>query len=89
VLYLLVTYELRLPQREGIEIAKKKGLYRGRKVGTKEPKEKILKKDRNQKILSYLNEGYRYSEICKIVGCSYSTINKVKRINAEFQIETI
>ena len=68
-------------QREGIEIAKKKGLYRGRKVGTKETKEIFLMKDRNQKILQYLEKGYRYSEISKIMGCSYSTINKVKRIH--------
>ena len=70
-------------QREGIEIAKQKGLYRGRKVGTKETRAKFIKKDRNQKILQYLDKNYRYSEISKIVGCSYSTINKVKTIHQE------
>ncbi len=49
-----------------------------------EPKEKFLKKDRNQKILKYLEKGYSYNEISKIVGCSYSTINKVKTIQKEF-----
>lgn len=65
-------------QREGIKIAKEKGLYRGRKVGTLETKEKFISKARNQKILHYLSKGYKYNEISKIVGCSYSTINKVK-----------
>jgi DNA invertase Pin-like site-specific DNA recombinase len=72
-------------QKEGIAIAKLKNLYRGRKVGTKETREKFFKKDRNQKILQYLSKGYRYNEISKIIGCSYSTINKVKNIQNEFQ----
>lgn len=65
-------------QKEGIRIAKSKGLYRGRKVGTQESKEKFINKPDNQKILHYLNKGYKYGEISKIIGCSYSTINKVK-----------
>ncbi|MEI7491878.1 MAG: recombinase family protein [Bacteroidota bacterium] len=65
-------------QREGIEIAKEKGLYRGRKVGTQETKEKFLRKASSQKILHYITKGYKYNEISKIVGCSYSTINKIK-----------
>ena len=72
-------------QREGIKIAKAKGLYRGRKVGTQETKEKFLQKTSNQKILAYLSKGYKYGEISKIIGCSYSTINKVKCIHSEFQ----
>lgn len=70
-------------QKEGIRIAKEKGLYRGRKVGTEETKEKFIQKASSQKILQYLNKGYKYSEISKIVGCSYSTINKVKKTHLE------
>lgn len=70
-------------QKEGIAIAKTKGIYRGRKVGTEETKLKFIEKSRNQKILGYLEKGYKYAEICKIVGCSFSTINKVKNISAE------
>ena len=70
-------------QREGIEIAKTKGLYMGRKVGTQETKMKFIQKQRYKKILSYLEKEYPYSEISKIVGCSFSTINKVKNINME------
>ena len=72
-------------QREGIEIAKKKGLYRGRKVGTQETKQKFIKKERNQKIIQYLEKGYKYNEISKIIGCSYGTINKVKNVMKEIK----
>ena len=74
-------------QREGIRIAKEKGLYRGRKVGTQETKEKFIQKASSQKILQYLNKGYNYSDISKIVGCSYSTINKVKKTHLETQTD--
>jgi DNA invertase Pin-like site-specific DNA recombinase len=70
-------------QKEGIAIAKLKGRYTGRKINTKETTEAFIEKPRNQKILSYLDKGYKYAEICKIVGCSFSTINKVKNINME------
>ena len=66
-------------QREGIKIAKEKGLYRGRNVGKQETKEKFISKASSQKILQYLNKGYKYNEISMIVGCSYSTINKVRK----------
>ena len=70
-------------QKEGIAIAKTKGLYRGRKIGTQETKEKFIKKERNQKIIQYLEKGYKYNEISKIIGCSFSTINKVKKVVKE------
>lgn len=70
-------------QREGIALAKIKGKYRGRKVGTQESKNNFIQKPRNQKILNYLEKEYPYSEISKIVGCSFSTINKVKNIKME------
>lgn len=70
-------------QKEGIKLAKEKGLYRGRKVGTKESKQKFIQKPSSQKILQYLNKGYKYKEISKILGCSYSTINKVKSLSSE------
>lgn len=70
-------------QKEGIALAKVKGKYRGRKVGTEETKKRFIEKQQSQKILNYLEKEYPYSEIAKILSCSYSTINKVKSINAE------
>jgi DNA invertase Pin-like site-specific DNA recombinase len=74
ILSLMANFERQMilqRQREGNEIAIKKGLYRGRKVGTQENEDRFMEKARNQKILSYLNKRYRYSEISKIVGCSF------------------
>jgi len=70
-------------QKEGIALAKVIGKYRGRKVGPEETKKKFIVKPRNQKILIYLEREYPYSEISKIVRCSFSTINKVRTINQE------
>lgn len=69
--------------REGVEIAKIKGLYHGRKVGTIETKKKFIEKPRNQMIIKYLEKNFKYNEISKIVGCSFSTINKVRKTKLE------
>lgn len=71
-------------QREGIEIAKIKGLYKWRVVNSKDSKANFIEKPRNQKISSYLEKEYPHSEICKIIGCSFSTITKVRTISREF-----
>lgn len=52
----------------------------GREVGTKETYQKFMNKPKNQEILKYLNKGYTYEEIKKIVDCSNGTISKVKKI---------
>jgi DNA-binding transcriptional MerR regulator len=39
-----------------------------------------MNKPKNQEILKYLNKGYTYEEIKKIVDCSNGTISKVKKI---------
>jgi DNA invertase Pin-like site-specific DNA recombinase len=90
ILSIMASFERKMiltRQQEGILLAKMKGKYRGRKIGTQETKRSFLNKPRNQKILSYLDKDYPYSEISKIVGCSFSTINKVKTIKQEFGLE--
>lgn len=47
----------------------------------------FLQKPRNQKILSYLEKEYPYSEISKIVSYSFSTITKIRTINLEVKAE--
>jgi DNA invertase Pin-like site-specific DNA recombinase len=69
-------------QKEGIEIRKAKKLYRGRVIGTNDTPEKFIQKKRTQTILEYLNSGYTHSEIVKILSCSPSTIQKVKKVEA-------
>ncbi len=68
-------------QMEGIRIRREKGLYSGRRIGTRESNQKFLLKKKNQSIIEYLKKGtYSYHEIGKIVGCSTTTITKVKKV---------
>jgi DNA invertase Pin-like site-specific DNA recombinase len=72
---------IRERQMEGIKIRKEKGLYSGRRIGTRESINKFLLKKKNQTIIEYLKKGtYSYQEIGKIVGCSTTTITKVKKV---------
>lgn len=69
-------------QMEGIRLRKSQNLYTGRRVGTVDSPERLLKKDKSKKILDYLSKGtYSYSEISKIIGCSPTTIVKVKKVS--------
>jgi DNA invertase Pin-like site-specific DNA recombinase len=70
-------------QMEGIKIRKEKGLYKGRQIGTKEPKERFLSKERSIKIMDYYQRGYTYDEIRKILNCSPSTIRKTVILSNE------
>lgn len=67
-------------QKEGIAIAKAKGVYVGRSVGTRESNEKFLSKPKNKKIAEYLSSGYPMAEIVRIMKCSFSTVNKVNKL---------
>jgi len=72
---------IRERQMEGIRIRKEKNLYMGRRVGTYDTPERLLKKDKSKRILEYLSKGtHSYAEISKIIGCSPTTIVKVKRV---------
>ena len=64
--------------KQGIELAKAKGLYQGRKVGTKDSREKIL--DKHSDIVKLLNYKAKISEIAKITKKTRVTIYKVKEM---------
>lgn len=70
---------IRERQKEGIQIAKMKGVYKGRKMGTKEDIMTFFNKDKNQKVIKYLKKGYKAVEISKIVGIHINTITKIKK----------
>lgn len=57
----------------------------GREIGSKETYQKFMSKPKNQEILKYLDRGYTYYEIMKIVDCSKGTIAKVKKIKKIFE----
>lgn len=87
----LSTYEKTLiaeRQKEGIAIRKAKNLYRGRVIGTNDTPEKFIQKKRTKAILEYLNSGYTHHEIIKILSCSPSTIQKVKKVDAMLKEKT-
>ena len=66
-------------QLEGIQIAKLKGVYKGRLKGSKEDVLKFLSKPKNQKVIEYIKKGYKNSEISKIIGINVNTITKIKK----------
>jgi DNA invertase Pin-like site-specific DNA recombinase len=73
---------IRERQMEGIKIRKEKGLYGGRRIGTKDSVSSFLNKKRSQSILLYLNKGtYSYDEISKILSVSTTTVTKVKKLS--------
>jgi len=88
ILSTLSSYEksiIRERQMEGIRIRKEKGLYRGRRINTRDTPTKLLKKPKSKKILEYIDKGYTYDEISKIVPCSRTTIVKVKKTREDLQ----
>ena len=71
---------IRENQREGIELAKLRGVYKGRKSGAKGDIQKWIQKPKIAKTIEYLKKGYKAKEISRIVGIHVNTITKVKRI---------
>jgi DNA invertase Pin-like site-specific DNA recombinase len=67
-------------QLEGINIAKFKGVYLGRKKGTNEDVNQFLSKPKNKQALNYIKRGYKNSEIAKIVNLNVNTITKIKKL---------
>ncbi|MDC0339337.1 recombinase family protein [Flavobacteriales bacterium] len=70
--------QIRERQKEGIHLAKLKGIYKGRKKGTKENKLKFLTK--YKKVIDLLNKEYKGTEISSITGIHVNTISKVKKM---------
>jgi DNA invertase Pin-like site-specific DNA recombinase len=67
-------------QKEGIELAKLRGVYKGRVHGSKEDIRSFLSKPKVAKTIDYLKKGYKASEISRIVGIHVNTITKLKRL---------
>ena len=78
--------QIRERQREGIELGKLRGVYKGRRKGTSEDKLKFLEK--HKKVVDLIRRGYKGSEISSITGKHPNTITKIKRV-LEFQIDSI
>ncbi len=71
--------QIRERQREGIELAKLRGVYKGRVQGSKEDIRTFLNKPKVVKTIDYIKKGYKASEISRIVGIHINTITKIKK----------
>jgi len=71
---------IRENQREGIELAKLRGAYKGRRKGAKSDIQKWIQKPKIAKTIEYLKKGYKANEISRIVRIHVNTITKVKRV---------
>lgn len=74
---------IRERQKEGIHIAKAKGVYKGRREGTKLSNLDFLNKPKVKKALGYLNQGLKNKEISKLAGLHPNTITKIIKIKAQ------
>jgi DNA invertase Pin-like site-specific DNA recombinase len=66
-------------QLQGIQIAKARGVYKGRIEGTKEDVLTFLSKTKNKKAVELLKKGYKGTEVSKIVGIHLNTVSKIKK----------
>ncbi len=67
-------------QKEGIFIAKAKGVYKGRAKGSLVSNLDFLKKPRVKKALEYLKNGMKGVEVSKLTGLHQNTISKILKI---------
>lgn len=65
-------------QREGIELAKAKGVYKGRVRGSVESDEQVLEK--YKEVIKYLKQNQSLRNTAKLAGVSLGTVQKVKRV---------
>lgn len=70
---------IRERQLEGIAIAKAKGIYKGRKKGTKTSTLDFLNKPKNKVAVDRLKFGIKKSEVAKITGLHNNTITKISK----------
>lgn len=72
--------QIKEAQAEGILLAKRRNIYKGRKKGAKADIQKWIQKPKIAKTIEYLKKGYKANEISKIVGVHVNTITKVKKV---------
>lgn len=70
-------------QRQGIDLAKAKGIYKGRLYGTRMTDEEMLSKYRF--VVRELKKGESLRRAAKIGGCSLGTAQKVQRLISQVE----
>lgn len=74
--------QIRERQLDGVKLAKARGVYTGRKQGTKEDILKFLSKPQNKKAIEYLRRGMSNTEAAKLAGVHINTMTKIKKLSA-------
>jgi DNA invertase Pin-like site-specific DNA recombinase len=74
-------------QRQGIEIRKLQGGYKGRKIGTVDSPQKIINK--HQKVVKEIKAGLSVRKVAKLCDVSPNTVQRVKRALKEQEQELI
>ena len=74
--------QIRERQLEGVKLAKARGVYTGRKQGTKEDILKFLSKPQNKKAIEYLRRGMSNTEAAKLAGVHINTMTKIKKLSS-------
>jgi DNA invertase Pin-like site-specific DNA recombinase len=74
-------------QKEGIQEAKKKGVYIGRSVGSVESVEVFMSKESTKKILKYLKQKESINRTALLSGTSAGTVKKIKKMIKEGEIK--
>ena len=74
--------QIRERQLDGVKLAKARGVYTGRKQGTKEDILKFLSKPQNKKAIEYLKRGMSNTEAAKLAGVHINTMTKIKKLSA-------
>lgn len=67
-------------QRDGIELAKLKGKYKGRANGSRESTLDFLSKPKNKLVIGYLKKGYQAKEAAQLAGVHPNTVTKIKKL---------
>ena len=70
-------------QFEDIKIAKLKGIYKVRVTGSSADTLQFLAKNKNQKALQYLKQGFKGVEVSKLTGVHINTITKIKKMGLQ------
>ena len=75
-------------QADGIRIAKLKGIYKGRQVGSVENTLEFLSKPQNKKVLDYLKKGYKCKEAAQLSDVHINTVTKIKKLGLSPSLNT-
>jgi DNA invertase Pin-like site-specific DNA recombinase len=72
--------QIRERQLDGIRIAKARGVYKGRKAGSREDALAFLSKKKNKEALDLLKIGLKCQQVANAVGLNKNTVTKIRKL---------